>query len=70
MKYIKFMIETQSVKNHKAVNGWFVRGQRGTDYNWSMLHEATSFEDAKKFIASIRDDNQPVYGPDSYAIKM
>lgn len=70
MKYIKFRIDTQSIKDHKTVDGWFVLGQRSTDYNWSTLHEANSFEDAKKFINEIRDDDQVVYGPDSYAIKM
>lgn len=70
MKYVSFRIDTQSIKNHEVVNGWFVRGQRDTDYNWPMLHEAASFDDAKKFIDGIRDDNQPVYGPDGYAIKM
>lgn len=70
MKYVSFRIDAQSIKNHEVVNGWFVRGQRDTDYNWPMIHEAASFGEAKKFIASIRASNQPVYGPDGYAIKM
>lgn len=70
MKYINFRINTQSVKGHKTVEGWFVLGQRSTDLNWSMLHEAGSFEDAKDFILGIMDGSQTVYGPDSYEIKM
>ena len=70
MKYINFRIDTQSIKNHQVVNGWFVRGQRDTDYNWPLLHEASSFEDAKAFIRGIMDNGQTVYGPDGYAIKM
>lgn len=70
MKYIKFRIDTQWIKNHKTVNGWFVLGQRCTDYNWSMLHEATSFENAKRFIRGIADGSVTVYGPESYEVKM
>lgn len=70
MKYLNFRIDTQTIKNHEVVNGWFVFGQRSTDYNWSMLHEASSFDDAKKYIRGIRDDNQMVYGPASYAIEV
>lgn len=70
MKYISFRIDTQTIKNHEVVNGWFVRGQRDTDYNWPLLHEAGSFENAKGFIRGIMDNNQTVYGPDGYAIKM
>lgn len=70
MAYINFRIDAQTIKNHEVVNGWFVRGQRDTDYNWPMLYEAASFDDAKAFIRGIRDSNQTVYGPDGYAIKM
>ena len=70
MTYINFRIDTQWIKNHKTVNGWFVLGQRSADYNWSMLHECTSFENAKRFIRGIRDNNQTVYGPGGYAIEI
>lgn len=70
MKYIKFKIDTQWVKNHKTVNGWFILGQRSTDYNWAMLHEAASFENAKNYIRGIMDGSVTVYGPDSYEVKM
>ena len=69
MKYRNFRIDTQWVKNGKTVAGWFVRGQRSTDLNWSLLHEAASFEDAKTFIRGIMDE-QTVYGPDGYEIKL
>lgn len=69
MKYRNFRIDTQWIKNCKTVAGWFVLGQRSTDLNWSLLHEAASFEDAKVFIRGIRDE-QTVYGPDGYAIKL
>lgn len=70
MRYINFRIDAQAIKNHEVVNGWFVRGQRDTDYNWPLLHEAAGFDDAKAFIIGIRDSGQTVYGPDGYAIKM
>ena len=70
MKYLNFRIDTQWVKNGKTVEGWFVLGQR-ENYNWRLLHEAASFEAAKEFIRGTRDnDNQIIYGPDSYAVKM
>ena len=70
MKWLNFRIDSQWVKNHKTVPGWFVLGQM-KNYNWELLHEATSFEAAKDFISGIRvNDSQIVYGPDSYTIKM
>ncbi len=69
MKYSAFRIDTQWVKNGRTVDGWFVLGQRSTDLNWSLLHEAESLEAAREFVQGIRDD-QPVYGPASYEIKM
>lgn len=71
MKYINFRIDTQTIKDHKVVNGWFIRGQRSTDYNWSLIHEAESMEAAKEYIKSIKDnERQRVYGPDGYGIKL
>lgn len=70
MAYVSFRIDTQTIKNHEVANGWFVRGQRDTDYNWPLIREAASFDDAKAFICGIRDNSQTVYGPDGYAIEM
>lgn len=69
MKYRAFRIDTQWIKNGRAVDGWFVLGQRSTDLNWSLLHEAENLEAAREFVQGIRDD-KPVYGPDGYAVEM
>lgn len=71
MKYHAFRIDTQWVKNGRSVDGWFVLGQRSTDLNWSLLHEAASFEGAKEFVRGIRESaDQLVYGPDGYTIDL
>lgn len=71
MKYHAFRIDTQWVKNGRAVGGWFVLGQRGTDLNWSLLHEAASFEGAKEFVRGIRENaDQLVYDTDGYIINI
>ena len=58
----------ESGKNH----GYFVRGQRNTDYNWSLLAEFDNMDSAKEYIKSIRTDpvQQLVYGPDGYGIRI
>ena len=70
MKYLAFRIDTTSIKSHEVVHGYFVRGQRNTDYNWSLLAEFDNMDDAKEYIKSIRTDTvqQLVYGPDGYGI--
>lgn len=72
MKYLAFRIDTSTIKDHKVVNGYFVRGQRDTDFNWPMLAELDSMDAAKEYIKSIRTDpiQQPVYGPDGYGIQI
>ena len=71
MKYLNFGIENQWIKNGKVVDGWFILGQRSTDLNWSLLHEAASFEGAKDFVREIRESaDQLVYGPDGYTINI
>lgn len=71
MKYINFRIDDETIKGHKVVKGWFIRGQRPTDYNWPLIHEAESLEAAKAYIKSIRESStQRVYGPDGYGIKI
>lgn len=64
MKYLNFRIVEPLIKDDKIMGGWFVLGQRSTDLNWSMLHDAASFEAAKEYVRGIRiSDNQFVYGP-------
>lgn len=72
MNYVAFRIDASSIRGRKVIFGFFVRGQRDTDYNWSVLHEAKDMEEAKAYIKSIRTDpdRQPVYGPDGYGIKI
>lgn len=72
MKYLAFRIDTSTIKDHKVVGGFFVRGQRDTDYNWSMLAEFDSMDATKEYIKSIRTDpiQQPVYGPTGYGIQI
>lgn len=55
-----------------AGDGYFVRGQRNTDYNWSLLAEFDNMDSAKEYIKSIRTDpvQQLVYGPDGYGIRI
>ena len=72
MKYLAFRIDTRSIKDHKVVDGYFVRGQRDTDYNWPLLAEFDSMDAAKEYVRSICTDpiRQPVYGHDGYGIQL
>ena len=72
MKYLAFRIDTTAIKSHEVVHGYFVRGQRNTDYNWSLLAEFDNMDSAKEYIKSIRTDpvQQRVYGPDGYGIRI
>lgn len=72
MKYLAFRIDTSTIKDHRVVKGYFVRGQRDTDYNWPMLAEFDSMDAAKEYIKSIRADpiRQAVYGPTGYGIQL
>ena len=72
MKYLAFRIDTSTIKDHKVVDGYFVRGQRNTEYNWPLLAEFDSLDAAKEHIKSIRTDpiRQPVYGPGGYGINL
>lgn len=72
MKYLAFRIDTTAIKSHEVVHGYFVRGQRNTDYNWSLLAEFDNMDSAKEYIKSIRTDpvRQLVYGPDGYGIRI
>lgn len=72
MKYLAFRIDTSAIKNHKVVSGYFVRGQRNTDYNWPLLGEFDNMDSAKNYIKSVRTNpiRQRVYGPDGYGINI
>ena len=72
MKYLAFRIDTTAIKSHEVVHGYFVRGQRNTDYNWSLLAEFDNMDSAKEYIKSIRTDpvQHRVYGPDGYGIRI
>ena len=72
MKYLAFRIDTTAIKSHEVVHGYFVRGQRNTDSNWSLLAEFDNMDSAKEYIKSIRTDpvQQLVYGPDGYGIRI
>ena len=72
MEYLAFRIDTTAIKSHEVVHGYFVRGQRNTDYNWSLLAEFDNMDSAKEYIKSIRTDpvQQLVYGPDGYGIRI
>ena len=72
MKYLAFRIDTTAIKSHEVVHGYFVRGQRNTDYNWSLLAEFDNMDSAKEYIKSIRTApvQQLVYGPDGYGIRI
>lgn len=72
MKYVAFRIDTQTIKGGKVVNGFFIRGQRSTDYNWPILAELDSMKAAKEYIKSVCTNpiRQPVYGPDGYGITL
>lgn len=79
MKYSAFKIDDDCIKMvdgkygkyFKVVKGYFVRGKKITDYNWELLSEFDSEDDAKEYIKSIRTEGvyQPVYGLDGYGIK-
>ena len=70
MKYLAFRGDTSAIKNHKVVKGYFVRGQKDTDYNWEMLGEFHDMDSAKHYIKSICTDpiTQAIYGPDGYGM--
>ena len=72
MKFVAYRIDTTCIKESAVVKGYFVRGQRSTDYNWPLLAEFDSMDAAKKYIKSICTDpsRQTVYGPDGYGIHL
>lgn len=75
-KYIAFKIDDECIKMadgeygkyHKVMKGCFVRGQRTADYNWELLAEFDSVDDAKKYVKSMLTEGvyQRVY---NYIVK-
>lgn len=47
-RYAAFRVETQIIRGNKAVNGWFILGQREDTLKWDLLIEAETEEDAKR----------------------
>lgn len=71
MNHLNFRIDDTYIKNHKVVKGFYVLGQRSTDYNWELLREFGNMGDAKKYIKTVKTlDSQRVYGPDGYGIRI
>lgn len=71
-KYVAFRIDTQTIREGKVVDGYFVRGQSADDLNWPLLAEKDSLEAAKDYIRAVRVDplRQQVYGPGGYGIEL
>ena len=56
MTYLAFRIDTTTIDENKVVSGFFVRGQRNTDYNWPLIGEFENKDSAKEYIRTIRTD--------------
>lgn len=72
MKYINFKIDSNTIKENKVVKGIFLRGQKNTDYNWEMIGEFKTIEEAVEYAKSIVENvnTQRLYGLDGYGIKL
>lgn len=72
MKYLAFRIDTDTIKNHNVVHGYFVRGKSNINYNWDLLGEFDNIEAAKHYIKTIITNpiSQIVYGPEGYQIHL
>ncbi len=72
MTYLAFRIDTTTIDENKVVSGFFVRGQRNTDYNWPLIGEFENKDSAKEYIRTIRTDsvNQVVYDNSGYGINI
>lgn len=71
-KYVAFRIDTQTIRDNKVVDGWFIRGQREDSLNWDLLNEAEDEEDAKAMAKGYRITRGtghfiPIYNPSGYA---
>ena len=47
------MVDGEYGKHPKVMKCCFVRGQRTADYNWELLAEFDSVDDAKKYVKSM-----------------
>lgn len=72
MKYINFKIDSNTIKENKVVKGIFLRGQKNIDYNWEMIGEFKTIEEAVEHAKSIIENvnTQCLYGLDGYGIKL
>lgn len=72
MKYINFKIDSNTIKENKVVKGIFLRGQKNIDYNWEMIGEFKTIEEAVEYAKSIVENvnTQRLYGLDGYGIKL
>lgn len=72
MTYLAFRIDISAIKGGKMISGFFVRGQRNTDYNWPLLGKFENEDNAIEYIRTIRTDpvNQIVYNNVGYGISI
>ena len=72
MKYINFKIDSNTIKENKVVKGIFLRGQKNIDYNWELIGEFKTIEDAVEYVKSIVENvnTQRLYGLGGYGIKL
>lgn len=72
MKYINFKIDNSTIKENKVVEGIFLRGQKNTNYNWEMIGEFKTIEEAIEYVKSIIENVniQRLYGFGGYGIKL
>lgn len=70
VQYVSFRVDLTAIFSHSVVHGYFVRGQRSSDYNWPLLGTFDSMSSALEFIDSLRSSSQVVYGPNGYALKV
>ena len=72
MKYINFKIDSNTIKENKVVKGISLRGQKNIDYNWEMIGEFKTIEEAVEYAKSIIENvnTQHLYGLNGYSIKL
>lgn len=71
-KYVAYRIDESNIENGVVVKGFFVRGQRSSDFNWPLLEKFDSIELAKQYIKSVLNPskNQIVYDCGGYEMKI
>lgn len=70
-KYAAYRIDNNNIENGVVVKGFFARGQRNSDLNWTLLGKHDSIESAKRYIKSVLkpSKNQIVYDCGGYEIE-